>query len=422
MTVRSLAAADSGIQATQTMLDTIGNNIANVDTDGYKQTTAQFSDLLNQQLSPAGAPVPGLASTNPSAVGSGVQVSQISTDFGEGAIVQTGVPTDVAIAGNGFFVVSTAGQTTYTRAGNFHLDANGTLATSDGGQVQGWMAQAGGAVNTAAPTTALTINLGGTVAPVATSTVALGGNVPAGSTSPVTTTFTAYDQLGDPVPVTLTFTPPAGGSGSWTLQGTVPKVGGGTTDLWATPPSVTFGPNGQITAVSGSTGSATTGFTLPAGTSPTGVPLSFTFPAAGTSGAVTQIAGQQTIAYSSQNGSAGGTLESWSVGPSGLITGTFSDGRSSTLGQIALAGFTNPGGLVSTGNLSYQASASSGQAQVGPAGRGTVGTLEGGALEQSNVNLAGQLTDLITAQTAYQANTKVVGTTAQVLQSLVNMP
>lgn len=422
MTVRSLAAADSGIQATQTMLDTIGNNIANVDTDGYKQTTAQFSDLLNQQLAPAGAPVPGLASTNPSAVGSGVQVSQISTNFGEGAILRTGVPTDVAIAGNGFFVVSTAGKTSYTRAGNFHLDANGTLATSGGGEVQGWMAQPGGAINTTAPTGALTVNLGGAVAPVATSTVALGGNIPAGSTSPVTTTFTAYDRLGNAVPVTLTFTPPSGGSGSWTLQGTVPKAGGGTTDLWATPPSVTFGPDGQITAVSGSTGTATTGFTLPAGTSPSGVPLDFTFPPAGSTGAVTQVAGEQTIAFGSQNGSAGGTLESWSVGPSGLITGTFSDGRSADLGQIALAGFSNPGGLVSTGNLSYQASASSGQAQIGPAGRGAVGTLEGGALEQSNVNLAGQLTDLVTAQTAYQANTKVVGTTAQVLQSLVNMP
>ncbi|MDA8061021.1 MAG: flagellar hook protein FlgE [Actinomycetota bacterium] len=422
MTVRSLAAADSGIQAAQTQLDVIGNNIANVDTDGYKQTTAEFSDLLNQQLTPAGAPVPGLASTNPSAVGSGVAVSQIATNFGEGAIIQTGVPTDVAIEGNGFFVVSTAGQVSYTRAGNFHLDANGTLATADGGEVQGWMAQPGGAINTTAPTTALSIDLGGTVAPVPTGTVALGGNIPAGSTSPVTTTFSAYDQLGNPVPVTLTFTPPTGGGTAWTLQGTVPKAGGGTTDLWATPPTVTFGANGQVSAVSGSTGSATTGFTLPVGTSPTGVPLSFTFPPAGTSGAVTQIAGTQTIAYSTQNGSPGGTLESWSVGPSGLITGTFSDGRSSSLGQIALAGFNNPGGLVSTGNLSYQASASSGQAQVGPAGTGTVGTLEGGALEQSNVNLAGELTDLVSAQTAYQADTKVVSTTDQVLQSLVNMP
>lgn len=404
MTVRSLAAADSGIQAMQTMLDTLGNNIANVNTVGYKQTSTQFADLLNQQLAPAGAPAPGLASTNPSAIGSGVEVSGISTNFAEGALNQTGVPSDVAITGPGFFVVHQGAQQSFTRAGNFHLDANGVLATATGGEVQGWMA----GTPTSAPTTAITIAQGQAVPPVVTSAMTLAGNLPAGSTSatPIPVTATLYDSLGNQVPLDLTFTP-TGTAGQWSVTGT---VNGAAVNVGGSPLTFT---NGQlpaagasltITGVPGIAGSVTANL------------------ASNGPNAVTQYAGSQSIKSANQNGSASGTLESYSIGSNGAISGTFSNGNTTTLGQIAVANFANPAGLTSLGSLSYQPSPSSGNAVIGAPGTNGTGTVLGGALEQSNVNLASQLTDLVTAQTAYQADTKVVGTTATVLQSLVNMP
>ena len=138
MPVISLAAADSGISTMQTQIDTIGNNVANADSDGYQEADVQFSDILTQQLAPGSGSSTNLASTDPSSIGAGSQVSAMQTNFNQGAIVQTGVPTDAAIQGNGFFVVDQGGNTYYTRAGNFQLDVNGTLSTASGGIVQGW--------------------------------------------------------------------------------------------------------------------------------------------------------------------------------------------------------------------------------------------------------------------------------------------
>ncbi len=157
-------------------------------------------------------------------------------------------------------------------------------------------------------------------------------------------------------------------------------------------------------------------------TFPKGDTWNIVFPQPGTSGAITQFAGQDTAAAVSQDGNAGGTLQSFSIGADGVITGSFSNGETQSLGQIALANFANPGGLAEQGNLLYQATPNSGTPLVGTPGTGGRGTLIGGSLETSNVNLAKQLTDLIIAQEAYQANTKVVSTSATTLQSLVNLP
>jgi len=162
---------------------------------------------------------------------------------------------------------------------------------------------------------------------------------------------------------------------------------------------------------------------MPAGFSfPVGDTWSVGFPAPGSVGAVTQFAGTQTFAATGQDGNPPGTLESYTIGANGVMTGAFSNGLSKAFGQVALATFSNPGGLSDQGNLMYSLTPNSGQAQIGTPGTGGRGTLLGGALESSNVDLASQLTDLIVAQEAYQANTKVVATTSQVLQSLVNMP
>lgn len=266
---RSLSAAVSGINAEQTYLDAIGNNIANSSTDGYKQQDVTFSDLLTQRINGATAPVPpAVGGVNPSYVGSGVAVAGIAQDNSEGAIRQTGIASNAAIQGTGYFVVNQNGQQVFTRAGDFSVDSNGDLVTPSGGLVQ----------------------------------------------------------------------------------------------------------------------------------STAGAPIKIQVGAAG---------------------AAGGTLTSYSIGADGVITGTYSNGTTAPIATIALATFPNSQGLNNLGNDYYSVSANSGAATVGAPGTGAAGTLQGGAVESSNVNLAQQLTDLVSAQTNYAANTKVVATTSQVLQTLI---
>jgi flagellar hook protein FlgE len=418
MSVRSLGAAASGIDTMQTDLDTIGNDIANSETDGFKSGTAEFQDLLTEQLQPAGAPAgTSLASTNPTAVGAGAEVSAIATDFSEGPVTQTGVSSDVAIEGNGFLVVSQNGQTFYTRDGDLQIDANGHLATQGGGLVLGWAS----GQPTTSPPGPLSIIVGSAEAPAATKNVNLGGNLPAGSTSPVNVTTTMYDSLGNAVPVDLTFTP-TGAANTWSLQGTVP---GAATTLWTAPQTVVFGANGQLSSINGAAvGAGTTSLAIntpPSNYTWTGAAPDVDFPAPGSENAVTQFAADQTIAVTSQDGYAAGTLDSYSIGANGAITGTYSNGESQTLGTIALAQFANPQGLDDVGNGEYTPTAASGSAQLGEPGTNGLGSLQGGAVEGSNVDLATELTDLIEAQTAYQANTKVVDSTSTALESLVQM-
>ncbi len=429
---RALLAAVSGIDANQTWLDNIGNNIANVNTVGFKSDSIDFVDLLAQQIAGAAAP-PGVtvgAGVNPISVGSGVRVAGITPNFSEGSLQQTNVPTDVAIQGNGFLIALQGGINYYTRAGNLVLDANGDLATPTGGLIQGWQA-VNGVINTNAPTTAVNIPTGTVIPATATTEITMGGNLPAnpgsGGTQPqaVTTTINAYDSLGDQIPVTFTFTP-GSTAGEWTIQGTVP---GASSNLWSTPPTLQFNTStGQLESINGTNVSTTGPTDLPVTnmpsnyTFPKGDTWNIVFPQPGTSGAITQFAGQDTAAAVSQDGNAGGTLQSFSIGADGVITGSFSNGETQSLGQIALANFANPGGLAEQGNLLYQATPNSGTPLVGTPGTGGRGTLIGGSLETSNVNLAKQLTDLIIAQEAYQANTKVVSTSATTLQSLVNLP
>lgn len=424
MSIRSLGAAASGIAAMQTDLDTIGNNIANSETVGFTAQTAEFADLLNQQLQPAGGPVgQTLASTNPSSIGAGVGVAAIQTNFSEGAVKQTGINSDVAIEGNGFLMVSQAGKTYYTRNGNLQVDANGHLATNGGGLVEGW---APGQPLTSPPTP-LSIVVGSNGGPAQTQNVVLGGNLPADPTGPITVTTTMYDSLGTQVPVTLTFTPTLNANGtaaSWAMQGTVT---GAAQNLWSTAQSLVFNNSGQLSTVNGT--AVGTGQTnvpinnLPSNYTWTGTTMpTFDFPPVGTQQAVTQFAGSETLAVTSQDGHSAGTLESYSIGADGVITGVFSNGNSASLGTIALAQFANPQGLQDMGGTYFGATVASGTAKLGQPGSTGFGTMRGGALEGSNVDLALELTNLIEAQTAYQANTKVVTTTASAMQSLMQMP
>jgi flagellar hook protein FlgE len=417
--MRSLNAAVSGIDANQTMLDVIGNNIANSNTTGYKSDRAEFEDLLGQQLSSPTAPTTSAGGVNPMSVGAGVRVASIGTSFVEGSLEQTGVTTDVAITGNGFLVAQRDGQTYYTRAGNLKTDSDGNLTTADGSFIQGYPA-INGVVTPNGTLGKLSIPSNTVSKPQESSTVTIGGNLPAGGTDPVQSSITVYDTLGRAVNVNLTFTP--AGANTWNMTGqAVDPSTGALSDLWATPQSVGF-TNGAVSSLNGT---PFTGDTKIAATTPPpgwAGSLSIDFPATTDSGSLTQVAGQQTAAATKQDGYASGTLRGFSIGADGTVSATFSNGESQSVGQLATALFSNPMGLTKTGATMFQSTVNSGLAQIGAPGSGGRGALVDGSLETSNVDLGKELTNLIVAQSAYQANTKVVTTSNQVLQSLVQMP
>jgi flagellar hook protein FlgE len=412
----ALSAAASGISTMETEIDSIGNNVSNADTDGYQETDPEFQDLLTEQMTPASAASAQLASTDPSSIGSGAEVAGMQTNFGQGSIVQTGVPTDVAIQGSGFFVVSQGGKDVYTRSGDFQFDLNGTLSTQDGGIVQGWT----GNNPTTGPTGAITVPSSLQIAPKETANVTLGGNIPTGGAT-FQTTATMYDAQGNAVPLTLTYTP-TGTANQWTMQASVNG-----TNLFASGVTMTFNSSGQLQSDSvdgGATNPITAATTiattqpLPTGFNWNETSINFDLPAPGSTNAVTQFT-TGTAVNAAPDGYQQASLQSYSIGQNGVITGTFTNGQSESLGTIATATFSNPGGLTNVGNLEYQSTAASGQAKVGAPGGNGSGTLLGGALEQSNVNLANDLTNLVEAQTDYEADTKVISTDQTVLQSLV---
>jgi flagellar hook protein FlgE len=436
---KSLSAAITGINADQQWLDNIANNIANSNTVGYQSTSIQFADLLYQQSQGAGVPVVGnQGGTNPVVMGSGVRVASNNTNFAQGTMQQTGVSTDLAISGNGFLVVSQGGQKFYTTDGALQLDAAGQLVTSTGAIVQGWAPGANGQINQNSPLTGITIPQGQVASPKETQNITLGGNLAAGATNPVTVTTTAYDSLGNPIPITFTFKP-SGTANQWDVAASVPTSSTNSTPTYlsidnttATQSSsgvitggtpIAFDPTtGQISSINNSTTNLTTatigGFPSGYNLKPTSMNLDF--PAAGSTGAVTQFAGSSSsLAVTKQDGAASGALTGFSIGSDGTVQGTYANGTKQVLGQIASALFTNPEGLAKQGNLLYKSTLNSGAAQLGAAGAGGRGTFVGGSVEGSNVNLGNELTNLVLAQTDYQANTKVVSTTASVLQSLV---
>jgi flagellar hook protein FlgE len=398
----------SGLRSHQTMVDVIGNNIANVNTFGFKSSSVVFQDLLSQVLNGAGVPSADLGGTNPAQVGLGVKVAGIATSFTQGASQLTGRATDLSIQGDGFFVVRQGAETLFTRSGALSFDATGRLVSPDGGIVQGWNADATGAVNTNAAATDLKMPLGQSLAPAPTTSMVLGGNLDAGTplNQPIVTAITVFDQLGTPTSV----------SGSFT------RTGANTWDIAVdTNGDATFEPAGTLT-FDGSTGallSPNPTFTMLGGNFPG--PITMDFGAAGTPNALVQFAGASSVAALSQDGYAVGSLQSFTIGQDGIVTGVFSNGRNRALGQIALAGFTNPMGLEKAGGSTYRSTVNSGLANIGIAGGGGRGTLLGSTLEMSNVDLAREFTNLIIAQRGFQANSRVITASDELLQDLVNL-
>jgi flagellar hook protein FlgE len=425
--IRAMSSALSGLRNHQTMLDVVGNDIANVSTVGFKSSTTVFSDVLTQTLQGAGAPTATAGGTNPAQIGLGSRLVGTVQSFAQGAIQRTGRSTDLAIQGDGFFVVQGNNQQLYTRAGSFTLDAAGNLTTQEGMLVQGWQADASGAVDTNQAIGGVQIRVGELQPPNQTANAELGGNLSAeGVLLPTPTTFTVTvtgnDTQGAVVPINLTYTrtalgdpaavPPTGGE--WTVSATY-TAGGTTTAVALTDAVLTFDVNGELVSPTDHT------INLAGGLIP-GMPNAITFNlgAAGTPGRLTQYAGEATVGVKTQDGAAAGTLQSYNISQAGVIVGSYSNGHSKNIGQVALAVFTNPEGLERIAGA-WRETANSGLAQVGSAGAGGRGLLSSGTLEMSNVDLAEEFTRLIIAQRGFQGNARVITTADEILQEVVNL-
>jgi flagellar hook protein FlgE len=415
--LRSMYSGISGLRSHQTMMDVVGNNIANVNTTGYKSSATVFQDVLSQTIQGAGAPQNGMGGTNPAQVGLGVKVGGINTNFQQGASQTTGRATDLAIQGDGFFSVRSGNENVYTRSGSFNFDQTGTLVTATGGVVQGWMAR-GGDVNPNGPLEDIRLPIGQTLPPVQTANVRFSGNLPAvpfDAANPATVSpgVTIYDAQGVAIKVSLTFRQTA--NNEWNVEATAPDPAGGatpislgTTDIVWDPATGSF----DITQLALAEGALDA-----VGTFNGGMTLALGTPAE----PMTQYAGQSSVAALEQDGSGIGTLQSFSISPDGTVVGVFSNGQNGPVGQIALASFANPGGLEKVGGSSYRPTVNSGLVQVGAAGGGGRGLLSGGTLEMSNVDLAQEFTNLIVAQRGFQANSRVISASDELLQDLVNL-
>jgi flagellar hook protein FlgE len=407
--LRSMFSAISGLRAHQTKLDVAGNNIANVNTVGFKGSQTVFEDTLSQVLRNGSSPNGDTAGTNPAQVGLGVKVAGITTNFGQGSTQNTGRASDFMISGDGFFITQQGNQQLYTRAGSFDTDGVGNLVTPDGAKLQGWLADAKGVVDPNSPLVDLKIPTGQVLSPVATTGAAISGNLSAEAkeNDAVTSQVTMYDGLGNAHQVQVTMTRTANPD-EWTVALKDTSVTPAT-DI-GSPTTVTF-----TDGTGASPGKVT--FTPPAGfassTKDVTIDLS----------GLTQFGGKSDAAAkaTADSGSAMGVLQSYSLSNDGTIVGLYSNGLRQSIGQLALATFTNPGGLEKAGNSSYRAGDNSGNPLVGAAGTGGRGTLSAGALEMSNVDLAEEFTGLIVAQRGFQANSRVITTSDEILQDLVQL-
>lgn len=399
----SMNSAVSGLRAHQLMLDVTGNNIANVNTPGFKAGRTTFSDVLSQTIAGATAPSQNVGGTDPQQVGLGVRTGAITNLFTQGGILTTNKPTDLAIQGDGFFVLSDGSANYYTRAGAFEVDSAGNLVDS----VTGYRVQGASGDITISPTA--------TSAPVATGTATFTGNLdPTVSTGTTYVgTITIYDSLGGTHNLTLTFTKTAtAGEFTYATAETdaAMSINAGGTG------SIQFSGTGAITA--GATGGITLDFTNGASS---GQAVTLDFGSANNASPVTGFASPATLALAGQDGSASGTLQSFSIGTDGTINGTFSNGQVQSLGTIRLATFPNAAGLAKMGNNLYRETSNSGVANMGDPGTGGRGTLAPGSLEASNVDLADEFTKLIVAQRGFQANARVITTSDEVMMEAVNL-
>lgn len=460
--MRSLYSGVSGLQNHQTRMDVIGNNISNVNTTGFKRGRVNFQDMISQQVGGAAKPTEELGGVNPKDVGLGMTIATIEQVFTQGNLQSTGVSTDVAIRGNGFFILKDGEESFYTRNGQFGLDRDGTLVNPANGQrVQGWMARdlnGEQIVQTAATPTDLVVPVGSKDPAKETANVRfacnLNKNTPeileGASESDIAkgtwgTEQKIYDSFGNEHLLSVSFTKVPGVANSW--QATVnvdadnadftqTRIGLGTTDGVQNTFIVNFDNYGQLASVEDSSGNISnqegeivlqTSFTVPnANADENGNPYRQTFNInLGTIGSmkntITQSASKSTTKAYSQDGYTLGYLDNFKIDSTGTVTGVYSNGTNRVLGQIALATFANDRGLEKAGDNTYAETNNSGQANIGESGVAGKGSLLAGALEMSNVDLSEQMTDMIVTQRGFQSNAKTIQTADTLLETVLSL-
>jgi flagellar hook protein FlgE len=401
----SFSTALTGLESNNTALNTIANNLANMSTVGYKDQTDQFSTLFYQQLN--GGPNGGVQ------VGVGTQIAETQTNFSDGGPSSTGKSTDMALQGNGFFVIDDGGVQELTRAGDFVLSQSGALQTTSGASVLGYSA-INGAVSLAGGVQPITLPLGQTLAAKATASMNIQANLDAsaGVNTSVPAPVTLYDSLGAAHQGTVTFTKT--GLNTWNYNIALPA--GDATGSSGTSGPMTFDGNGNLTNPTGSVSGIT--FT---GLADGAQDMNFSWNLSGTGSAITQTALPSNVASATQDGFASGSYQSFTVGSDGTVEASFSNGQKQVVAQVAIGTVANLQGLQATNNTAFEATLASGPMVIGTAGTAGRGTIQGGALESSNVDVSTEFSALIVAQRAFEANSKTVTTFDQATQEAINM-
>ena len=398
----------TGLQADSVALSTIGNNLANLNTTAFKKQTVNFADMFYQTIGSSG-------SNAPLQMGIGTRVSSIESNFSQGNLTTTGSTTDMAINGNGFFVVKQAGTQQLTRTGNFQLSAGGDLITSEGYGVQGYPST-NGVADLNAPLRTLNVPVAKTQLARPTSQFSLSTSLNASAA--VGTTFTAassmYDSLGQEHNANITFTKSA--TNEWTYNVALPA--GEAAGSSGNTGTLSFGPNGNLTSPSGSID----GITF-SGLSDNASDLTLSWQLFDSSGnsLITQASSKSATNASFQDGYASGTFKSFTVDSSGVLTASYTNGGTEVLGQIAVATVSNPGALTREGSNIYSIGSASGAMDIGVASSGGRGSIAGSALEQSNVDISTEFANLIVAQRSFEANSKTVTAFDTITQDTINM-
>lgn len=405
----------SGLNSASKSLDVISNNVSNSGNVGFKMSNTQFSDLFAASLTGA---IPGMQ------VGIGTQVGRVSQAFSQGNITATNNPLDVAINGTGFFRMSQDGGVAFTRNGQFEIDKNGYVINAQGYRLTGYQADATGNILPGAPSE-LVIN-SADIPPKGTSTLTMALNLDSSSTVPATTPFNAasagsynystsatlYDSLGDAHILTMYFA--KSGSNNWNMYtaldgDTQTSAGSPTATALAFNTAGTLATPMPITFASLTSAALTAGGAAPM----TGVNLNLTNSS--------QYGTDFSVSSQTQDGFASGKLSGITIGDDGIVQGRYSNAQTRSLGQVVLANFADPQGLISLGSNLWSESPASGVPLVGTPKAGNLGTLTSGAVEDSNVDLTAELVNMITAQRNYQANAQSIKTQDQILQTLVNL-
>lgn len=409
----------TGLKADSTALNTIANDIANMNTTGFKAQSVNFADLFYQQIGAAG-------SGDPIQTGAGTRVASITTDFTDGTPNSTGVSTDVAIQGNGFFVLSNGSDQFLTRNGGFSTDSTGNLITTNGLSVMGYPA-VNGVVNTAASLVPINVPMSQVLSPKASSTFSMNLNLDSSSATNSTypATVDIYDSLGTMHTATVTYTHT--GSNAWSYSIALPAsdTGGTSTPVTGT---MTFDTSGNLATVNGTAVGTGTGqlSTIPvgfSGLSDGAANLTMNWNLVGASGkpTISQVDADSALDSTNQDGYNAGEYKSFTIGSDGTVTVTYSNSQKMNVGQIALGNVNNLQGLRALGNGDYEATLASGTAAIGLSGSAGRGTMQNGALEGSNVNISGQFSALIIAQRAFEANSKAITTFDSIAQETIQM-